>query len=66
MVCVPGGRELDLKALAHISANKRTELVKLSEVTKLTGYVRGGCSPIGAKKNYPIYIDKSALNLILF
>ena len=62
MVCVPGGRELDLKALAHISGNKRTELVKLSEVTKLTGYVRGGCSPIGAKKNYPIYIDKSALN----
>lgn len=59
MVCVPGGRELDLKALAHISANKRTELVKLSEVTKLTGYVRGGCSPIGAKKTIQFTLIKA-------
>ena len=62
MACVPGGRQLDIKALAAASGNKRVELVDLKEITPLTGYVRGGCSPIGARKKYPVYLDKSALN----
>lgn len=61
MVCVPGGRELDLKALAAASGNKKTELVGLKEITPLTGYIRGGCSPLGTKKKYPVFIDESAL-----
>mgnify|MGYP000159880801 FL=1 len=61
MVCVPAGRELDFKALAAASGNKSTELVHLKEVQGLTGYVRGGCSPLGAKKKYPVVIDESAL-----
>lgn len=62
LACLPAGRELDFKALASASGNKSTELVPLKEVTPLTGYVRGGCSPIGTKKKYPVYIDASALS----
>jgi Cys-tRNA(Pro)/Cys-tRNA(Cys) deacylase len=65
MVCLPAGRELDFKALAATSGNKSTELVPLKEVTPLTGYVRGGCSPIGTKKKYPVFIDASARNFDL-
>lgn len=61
MACLPAGRELDLKALAAASGNKKAELVHLKELTPLTGYIRGGCSPIGTKKKYPVYIDSSAL-----
>ena len=60
MVCLPAGRELDFKALASASGNKSTELVQLKEVQPLTGYVRGGCSPLGPKKRYPVVIDESA------
>ena len=60
MVCLPAGRELDFKALASASGNKNTELVQLKEVQPLTGYVRGGCSPLGTKKRYPVIIDESA------
>ncbi|NLT94185.1 MAG: Cys-tRNA(Pro) deacylase [Clostridia bacterium] len=62
VACIPGGDELNLKALALLSGNKKVELVPLKEVQPLTGYVRGGVSPIGLKKNYPIFIDESALN----
>ena len=51
---IPGDGELDLKALAKVSGNKRAELVALKEVLPLTGYIRGGCSPLGSKKNYPV------------
>ena len=61
MVCVPAGRELDFKALAAASGNKSAELVHLKEVQGLTGYVRGGCSPLGTKKKYPVIIDDSAV-----
>lgn len=61
MVCVPAGRELDFKALAAASGNKSAELVHLKEVQGLTGYVRGGCSPLGTKKKYPVIIDASAM-----
>ena len=60
MACIPGDGELDLKELAAVSGNKRVEMVHLNEVLGLTGYVRGGCSPLGAKKAYPIFLDASA------
>jgi Cys-tRNA(Pro)/Cys-tRNA(Cys) deacylase len=62
VACLPGGDELNLKALAALSGNKRVELVSLKEVQPLTGYIRGGVPPIGLKKNYPIYIHESAFN----
>jgi len=46
--------------LDKASGNKRAELVPLKEVLSLTGYIRGGCSPLGAKKNYPVYMDASS------
>ena len=55
-VCLPAGTELDLKALAHASGNKSVALVPLKELQPLTGYIRGGCSPLGGKKEYPVYI----------
>lgn len=58
---IPGDGELDLKALAKVSGNKRAELVHLKEVLPLTGYIRGGCSPLGAKKNYPVYLDETCV-----
>ena len=59
---IPGDAELDLKALAKVIGNKRAELVALKEVLPLTGYIRGGCSPLGAKKNYPVYMDVTSNN----
>lgn len=61
MAVVPGGMEIDLKALAAASGNKRVELVHLKDVLPLTGYIRGGVSPLGPKKRYPVYIDESSL-----
>ncbi|MBQ7586240.1 MAG: Cys-tRNA(Pro) deacylase [Desulfovibrionaceae bacterium] len=61
MACIPADQELDLKALALASGNKHVEMVHLKEVLGLTGYVRGGCSPLAAKKNYPVYLDESAI-----
>lgn len=62
MACIPGSGELDFKALASESDNKKTEMVMLKEVQPLTGYIRGGVSPMGAKKKYPVYLDRSALS----
>jgi Cys-tRNA(Pro)/Cys-tRNA(Cys) deacylase len=62
MACIPGAAELDLKALASVSGNKKAEMVTLKEVQPLTGYVRGGVSPLGPKKRYPVFIDDSAAN----
>jgi len=59
MACIPANTELDLKALAAASGNKKVELVHLKEVLGLTGYIRGGVSPVGAKKEYPVYIDET-------
>lgn len=58
MACIPGGAELNLKALAAVSNNKKAEMVHLKEVQGLTGYIRGGVSPLGAKKAYPVYLDQ--------
>lgn len=59
MACIPANTELDLKGLATASGNKKAELVHLREVLGLTGYIRGGVSPVGAKKPYPVYIDET-------
>ncbi|WP_372774950.1 Cys-tRNA(Pro) deacylase [Mangrovibacterium sp.] len=59
-VCViPGDTELDLKLAAKASGNKKAEMVAMKELLPLTGYIRGGCSPIGMKKNYPVFIHNS-------
>ena len=58
--CIPVDRELDLKKAAIVSKNKKVEMVHVKELLSLTGYIRGGCSPIGMKKKYPTYIDSSA------
>jgi Cys-tRNA(Pro)/Cys-tRNA(Cys) deacylase len=59
-VCIiPGAQEIDLKKAASLSGNKKAELVPVKEITDLTGYVRGGCSPLGMKKTYPTFIDET-------
>jgi len=63
MAVIGGGEELNLKSLARASGNKSVEMIALKELLPLTGYVRGGCSPLGAKKNYPVYIDSRAVTL---
>lgn len=61
-VCViPGADEVDLKKAAKVSSNKSCEMIPVKELLPLTGYIRGGCSPIGMKKQFPTYIDESAL-----
>ncbi|MCO1601486.1 Cys-tRNA(Pro) deacylase [Desulfosporosinus nitroreducens] len=57
VACIQGNHELHLKGLATLSRNKKVEIVSLKEVQPLTGYIRGGVSPIGMKKNYPVFID---------
>ena len=61
MAVIGGGEKLNLKALAKASGNKSVEMISLKELQPLTGYIRGGCSPLGAKKNYPVFLDKRAL-----
>lgn len=62
-VCiVPGAEEIDLKKAAVAGSNKKAVMIKMNDLEPLTGYIRGGCSPLGMKKNYPVFIDKSAFN----
>lgn len=63
MACVPGNQELDLKSLALVSRNKKVEMVAAKDLQSLTGYIRGGVSPLGVKKRYPLYIDQSVQGL---
>ncbi|GMU96605.1 Cys-tRNA(Pro) deacylase [Ignavibacterium album] len=58
--CIPVNYELDLKKAAKVSGNKSVELIKVKDLFPLTGYVRGGCSPIGMKKQYPTFIDETS------
>lgn len=58
--CLPATTELNLKKAASVSGNKKIEMVKMKEILPLTGYIRGGCSPIGMKKLYPTFIDETA------
>lgn len=57
--CLPSDQELDLKTAAHVSGNKSVSMLHVRELPGLTGYIRGGCSPIGMKKQFPTYIDSS-------
>jgi Cys-tRNA(Pro)/Cys-tRNA(Cys) deacylase len=58
--CIPVSAELNLKKAASTSGNKKVEMIKLNELLPLTGYIRGGCSPIGMKKEYPTFIEETA------
>lgn len=59
LAVVPGDAELDLKALARLSGDRKTEVVALREVQPLTGYVRGGVTALAGKKDYPVYVDET-------
>lgn len=62
-VCVvPGGAEVDLKAAAKVSGNKKCDLIHMKDLLSVTGYIRGGCSPVGMKKPFPTYFHSSALD----
>ncbi len=60
---IPVAKALDLKRAAKVVKEKKIEMIAISEINALTGYIRGGCSPIGMKKSYPTIIDDSALQL---
>ena len=57
---VPGDAELDEKALARLTGDRKVEMVPLKEVTPLTGYIRGGVTALAAKKDYPVFVDETA------
>lgn len=59
--CIPVDMELDLKKAASVSKNKKVEMTHMKELLGLTGYIRGGCSPIGMKKKYPTFIDETCI-----
>ncbi|MGM9641253.1 MAG: Cys-tRNA(Pro) deacylase [Faecousia sp.] len=59
--CVPVCQELDLKKAARALGDKKVELVRVKELPALTGYIRGGCSPVGMRKAYPTFIDETAI-----
>ncbi len=61
MACIMANGELDLKKAAKATQNKSVAMVPLKEVLPLTGYIRGGCSPLAAKKAYPVFIDEHAI-----
>lgn len=62
VMCVPVDKEIDLKKFAKISGNKKVEMIHVKDLLSLTGYIRGGCSPIGMKKKFPTFIDKTCLD----
>ena len=59
--CIPVCCELDLKKAAKAAGDKNMELVAVKELLSLTGYIRGGCSPVGMKKKYPTYLDETCI-----
>lgn len=64
---IPGNKELDLKKLAQVSGNKKVEMLHLKDLEETTGYIRGGCSPIGMKKQFPTFlaIEAEAIETII-
>ena len=62
VLCIPVAEEIDLKVAAAVTGNKRIELIPVKDLLGLTGYIRGGCSPIGMKKTYPTWFDESVRN----
>ena len=66
IVCVvPGNAEVDLKALAKVSGNKKVEMIPMKDLLGVTGYIRGGCSPVGMKKRFPTYFHSTATDFEL-
>lgn len=61
--CIPVLEEIDLKKLAKVTHHKKVEMIHQKDLLKVTGYIRGGCSPIGMKKTFPTYYQKSILEL---
>ena len=60
IVCVvPGDMEVDLKALAKVSGNKKVEMIAMKDLLNVTGYIRGGCSPVGMKKRFPTFFHST-------
>jgi Cys-tRNA(Pro)/Cys-tRNA(Cys) deacylase len=59
--CIPAAEELDLKKTARLAGEKKADLVPVKHLLSLTGYIRGGCSPVGMKKSFPTFIDETAL-----
>lgn len=63
IVCVvPGNTEVGLKALAKVSGNKKVEMIAMKDLLGVTGYIRGGCSPVGMKKRFPTFFHTTALD----
>ena len=60
LACVPGTMTLNLKALARASGNRKVEMAEKDEIHRLTGYIRCGVSPLGGKKEYPVFVDQTA------
>ena len=60
--CIPCDKEIDLKKAASVTANKKLEPVQVKELLGLTGYIRGGCTPVGMKKKFPTYFHQSVEN----
>ena len=58
--CIPVNKEIDLKKAAVVTGNKKLEMLHAKDLLGTTGYIRGGCSPIGMKKKFPTYLDESA------
>jgi Cys-tRNA(Pro)/Cys-tRNA(Cys) deacylase len=66
-VCViPGNHEVDLKKAAKVSGNKKVEMIAMKELLPTTGYIRGGCSPVGMKKRFPTFFQQECLDLEIF
>lgn len=61
--CIPVNQELDLKAAALAAGDKKVEMIHVKDLLPLTGYLRGGCSPIGMKRQFPTWLDESCLGL---
>ena len=61
VLCIPVAEEIDLKRAASITGNKKIEMVHVKDLLPLTGYIRGGCSPIGMKKKFPTWFQESAM-----
>ncbi len=61
VACIAGDEELDMKALAKVAGVKKCVIIPLKDVLKVTGYIRGGCSPFGMKKSYRTFVDADAL-----
>ena len=59
--CIPVDEELDLKKVARAVGDKKVEMLPMKELLPITGYIRGGCSPIGMKKKFPTYIEETAV-----